>query len=108
MAETRTRTNHEDVETAIAAFRRGLLESVKTGHWMAACWKVLDDGSIGLAGCTTWEWQDAHLEDAIGTLKKEIAERLGPPPGEDDPLPVADFMQEIEALKSEPKKEEVK
>ena len=100
MAETaRPRIDHDDVEVAIATFRRNLLESMKTGHWMAACWKVLPDGKAELAGCTTWEWLDAHLEVALEALKKEIAERTGPPLGDDDPLPVADFLREIEAMK---------
>ena len=108
MAETRRR-EHGEVEEAIAAFRRNLMEAMKTGHWMAACWKVNEDGTTELAGCTTWQWPDDNFDDATSSLKKEIAERSGPAAGENDPLPVADFMKEIEAqAKDGPPKEEGK
>lgn len=108
MAETRPRVNHDDVEHALATFRRNLLESMKTGKWMAACWKMNEKGEVELAGCTTWQWDDGQLEAANSALKKEILERLGPAETEDDPLPVADFMQEIEAVAQNQKKEETK
>ena len=98
MAETRPRREHSEQEDAFAAFRRNLLEVIKTGRWAAACWKVRDDGTTELAGFTTWQWPDVNMDDPVATLKKEIAERSGPAAGESDPLPVADFMKEIAAV----------
>ena len=110
MAETEPRqVVHEDVEHAIATFRRNLLESIKTGHWVAACWNLKEDGSVEIKGVTKWLWEDALMDDLIPTLNKRIALMAGPLPGENDPLPVADFMKEIESMaKDEPLKEEGK
>jgi hypothetical protein len=109
MAETdRPRVTHDDVEHAIATFRRNLLESVKTGKWMAACWKMNEKGEVELVGCTTWQWEDSQLEVANSALKKEILERLGPAETEDDPLPMADFMREIKAVAKQREEEKKK
>ena len=100
MAETEGRIiQHEDVEHGIATFRRNLMESMKTGHWVAACWNLKDDGLVECKDITMWLWENALVDELFPALKKRIAEMAGPAPGENDPLPMAeDFMEEIAAL----------
>lgn len=83
---------HDVIEDAHDTFDRSFIDAVNAGRWMAAAWKINQDGSMEMRR-TTFDFPKDRLAEASKLLSENVGDELSNVILPTSPLPEAkDFV----------------